>query len=428
MQLEGAVCLITGGSEGIGRGIAEVAGTAKADTLLGSLGSPGAVETFSLADAAVTRSKISPDVGTVPPGYAILGDSPTPPPGYQHTGSSLVVPAPDPRWVSRARLEIGEQPAELHSAAVDGRVHTFSSSGRTWFYDPRLAVLEERQPMPEPRSRFAVAAAHGKVYLVGGVDHQGEKVGSTLEYDPGADAWSWRQAMPTPRCDLALAVVDGSLYALGGVRDLLFLEIVSRRNEVYDPLVDNWTRRRAMPTARYAMSAAASGRGLFAIGGRRRWFLRWLGQAVSAVNEEYLPGVDRWARRPNPLPAPRSEGSAAVVNDAIFVVGGRSLFGWSSDTSSFEPRGDAWDASAPLESPVVSPGVASVDGRLIVHAAGSTPGTLEVQECRIATTFYVHRKSAATEGDLEPQLRLPERERRRLVDVEPPPDAAEGDR
>ena len=177
---------------------------------------------------------------------------------------------------------------------------------------------------------------------------------------------------------------------------------------------------RAMPTARYAMSAAGSGRGLFAIGGRRRWFLRWLGQAVSAVNEEYLPGVDRWARRPNPLPAPRSEGAAAVVDDAIFVVGGRSLFGWSSDTSSFEPRGDAWEASAPLASPVASPGVASLDGLLVVHAAGSTPGTLEVQECRIATTFHVHRKSAETEGDLEPQMRLPDEEGNRRAELEPP--------
>lgn len=384
-----------------------VAGTAQADTLLGSIGTPGAVETFSLADAAVTRSKISPDVGTVPPGFAILGDTPEPPPGYESTGSSLVVPTPDPQWVARTRLAIGEEAAELHSATVGSRVLTFSSSGRTWSFDPRFGNLEECQPMPEPRGRFAAAAAHGKVYLIGGVDDRGEKVRSTLEYDPAADDWNWRQPLPTPRCDLGLAVANGKLYALGGLRDVLFFEIVSRRNEVYDPLIDDWTRRRAVPTARYAMTAAAGGRGVFTLGGRRRWFLRWLGRAVSAVNEEYMPGVDRWARRPNNLPAPRSEGAAAVIGDAIFVVGGRSLFGWSADASRFAPRGDGWEPSTALEAPVVSPGVAAVDGRLILHAA--VPGTdiLEVQECRIASTFHVHRKSAAPEGDLEPQLTIP---------------------
>jgi hypothetical protein len=384
-----------------------VAGTAQADTLLGAIGTPGAVETFGLADAAVTRSKISPDVGTVPPGFAILGDGPEPPPGYEPTGASLVVPTPTPQWVVRARLAIGEEPAELHSAAVGGQVFTFSSTGRTWSFDPARGALDERRPMPEARGRFAAAAANGKLYLVGGIDDRGEKVRSVLEYDPAADDWAWREPLPTPRSDLALAVADGKLYALGGLRDLLLFEVVSRHNEVYDPLIDDWTRRRPLPTARYAMTAAAGGRGVFALGGRRRWFLRWLGRAVSAVNEEYMPGVDRWARRPNSLPAPRSEGAAAVIGDAIFVVGGRSLFGWSADASRFAPRGDGWEPSASLEAPVVSPGVAAVDGRLVLHAMEPGSDNLEVQECRISSTFHVHRKSAEPEGDLEPQLRVP---------------------
>ncbi len=408
-----------------------VDGTAQADTLLGKLGSPAAVETFALGDAAVTRSKISPDVGTVPAGFAILGSSPTPPPGYEATGCALMVPDPEPGWTTRTTRDIGEQPGELHSAAIGGRVWTFADSGRAWSYDPADGALTEHQPMPEPRRRFAAAAAHGKVYLVGGVDHQDEKVAATLEYDPGLDAWSWRREMPTPRCDLALVEADGKLHAVGGLRDLAFLEIVSRRHEVYDPLVDHWDRRRALPTARYALCAAAGRQGIFAFGGRRRWFLRWLGQTISAINEEYLPGVDRWARRPNPMPTPRSHAGAAVIGDAVLVVGGRSLFGWSTDTSSYAPQGDAWSRTAALPAPAVSPGVAAVGGKLIVHVAGSRPGSLEVAECRIAAGFHVHRKSAAPEGDLEPQLRRPAGEEEALDDLElprlsPPAPAREG--
>ncbi|MFQ5525109.1 MAG: DUF6519 domain-containing protein [Thermoanaerobaculia bacterium] len=389
-----------------------VEGAVSADTLLGSVGSPGAVETFALADAAVTRSKISPDVGTVPAGYSILGGTPTPPPGYEYTGRSLGIPTPAPQWRTAAVLAIGEDLSEIHSAASGDSIYSFAANGRSWRYDAQRETLEERRPMPEPRSRFACAASGGKIYLVGGVDHRGDKVGPTLEYDPSTDEWSWREALPTPRCDLALAESDGKLYALGGLRDFWFFEVVSAKNEVYDPLVDHWTKRRPVPTARYSMNAAGdvgeAGRSVYGFGGRRRWFFRLLGRAVSSINQEYLPAVDRWTTRRERLPAPRAEGGAAVIGEAVLLVGGRSLFGWSADVSSFEPRGAGWKSSTPLPEPVVSPGVASIDGRLIVHAPGRQPGTLEALESTIASTFFVHRKKAAVEGDFVPLLDVPE--------------------
>ncbi|MCP3959022.1 MAG: hypothetical protein GY719_14315 [bacterium] len=396
----------------------DVTGAIRGETLLGELGSPSAVGNVNLADMVVTRSKIATDVGTVDAGYSILGDRSEPPQGYEYTGCPLQVPNPHPEWVPRGQARLTEEPGEMHSAAVGGRVYTFSETGSVWSYDSHSHELSECRAMPEPRRCFALAAVGGKIFLFGGLDHQDRKIATTLEYDPASDEWRAAADMPTPRSEVAVAVKGGRIHVLGGLQDFLFFEIVSRRNEVYDPRIDAWSRRRRLPSARFALSAAAGPKGIYALGGERRWFFRWLGRGLSAVSEEYLPGVDRWLRRRTLLPAPQSRGGTARIGDKIFLVGGRSLFGWTAETAEFTPESDVWEPARSLPVPAVTPGVAAVDGRLIVNTVGADPESLLVQECTIYTTFYVHRKSPAPEAEIEPQLRLDEDE---VEDLAPPP-------
>ena len=72
------------------------------------------------------------------------------------------------------------------------------------------------------------------------------------EYDPMLDKWTKRTDMPTARMFLTTSVVNGRIYAIGGA-DFEQWRVLSATEE-YDPMKDTWTRKTDIPTARYWMS------------------------------------------------------------------------------------------------------------------------------------------------------------------------------
>ena len=382
-----------------------VIGVARAEILEGQLGSEAAVATANITAGAVTADKLAPEVGTVPPGHAVLGDSPEPPPGYAYTGCCLQMPVPEPAWESRFEIE-QESAGELVSAVIGRSIYTLSDTGRLWSYDVDQRRVEALEPSPEPRCGFAMAEAYGKLYLFGGVDEAGRKAAATFEYDPTTGVWSDRAPLPTPRRDAAVANVDGDLYVIGGLRDLGFLEVVSGRTEVYDPVSDSWVRRRALPAPTFGSAAAAGRRTIYLFGGQRKWFLRWLGRGLSGRGRVYLPGLDRWSPAAN-LPAPRTQAGATALAGKMFVVGGRSFLGWMGETVVYSPQGDAWGREASSPPAPCRPGLAAIDGRLVLQTAGAANDTIEIREMALFHSFYVHRKTGPGDGDV-PRLALDE--------------------
>jgi hypothetical protein len=64
----------------------------------------------------------------------------------------------------------------------------------------------------------AVAAVHGKIYVIGGAEHfmDGLVLNTVYEYDPEQDTWLRKADMPRFRKFLAAAALDGLIYAIGG--------------------------------------------------------------------------------------------------------------------------------------------------------------------------------------------------------------------
>jgi N-acetylneuraminic acid mutarotase len=360
----------------------------RAGSLHGTVATPGAVGSEALADGAVLPSKLAPGIGTVPLGGAIFTDSPEALPGFTSTGFALTLFQPEPRWDRRREIPRAND-GPFASAVLQERVYTLLESGELWEYDPASNVWRQRRPLPTTRQGFALAAAGGRLFALGGLDAQGHRDGATLEYDPAADSWRERRPMPTPRSELAAATLGGTLYTLGG-RSGRGGGKVSDCNEAYDPDSDVWSARRPLPAARYGVGAAVLSERLHVLGGEEK---KAFGRSMTAAHDRYNPSMDRWETGLAPLPSPRSGAGTLAAAGRIYVLGGRSSFGETSEVDEYDPAVNGWQPRPPLPAPVAGPGAAAVGGTLYVIGGSRTDApSVPLVACAMAAVFWVQRK------------------------------------
>lgn len=376
-------------------------GVVEAGLLRGLLDTPGAVDTPQLRDASVTLGKLAPELGTVPPGYLILGESPEPPSGYRSTGLSLAVSEEERRWSERSPLPRPD-PGPLRGAVVEGRLYIVFESGELWEYEPAEDRWCPRSPNPDPTEDFAVAAAEGKLYAVGGSTAGGRKSRGTQEYDPATDRWSTRAKLPTPRSHLGLAELEGRLYAVGGLRRTWLGERVSRRVEELDPRINRWRRRASLPRARHSPGVGSNAGRLHVFGGARKVLFGLWVEGLTNDHDTYQPASDRWQRGAAPLPTPRLAPAVARVGDRLYAVGGESLFGVLGDCEEYDPEIDRWRRRPPLSPAPGRLAVGAVGGRLLaVGGPGSgdpaSRGSVPTRELGVAQRLHLFRKLAEGE-------------------------------
>ncbi|MFQ6093013.1 MAG: kelch repeat-containing protein [bacterium] len=236
----------------------------------------------------------------------------------------------------------------LCSAVVDGKIYAIGGGQRRMMmitpldvverYDPRTDTWDtDVAPMNSSRYNAAAAAVNGKIYVIGGRGEHGEILDSVEEYDPQTDAWAERSPMPTLREGLALAVLHGNIYALGGSGQMgMPLATVER----YDPATDRWdTDVPSMVTPRISLAAAVLDSAIYAIGGF------FYGPVVSV--ERYQPGIG-WSEVEDMI-APRGYCGAAAVKDSIFAIGGSNQNGQLNSVEAYSPFGDGgWDTIEPM--------------------------------------------------------------------------------
>ncbi len=271
-----------------------------------------------------------------------------------------------------------------------------------------LALWLPLAPVITPRQEVAVATAHGKLYLIGGISsttvlssveefargrwrlvaplpeplhHSGAAtVGDaiyviggyrTLAFDPTSrvyrydttiDQWTRVADLPSARGALGAAAIDGKLYAVGGIptpRELL----------MYDPSTDAWTRLASMPTGREHLAVTALDGKLYVAGGRLA--------GNSNAFERYDPAANTWTSLPS-LPTARSGIAAAVLNGRIYVFGGegnpRTATGVFEENESYDPISNSWRSEEPMRVPRHGIGAATVDGRIHIPAGALVQG------------------------------------------------------
>jgi N-acetylneuraminic acid mutarotase len=165
----------------------------------------------------------------------------------------IIVPAalygqsspPQGNWSTKAPLPL--KVSEVALAAAGGKIYVIGGSTSDTAaltlneeYDPASNQWRERAPLPRPLTHAAAVGLNGKIYVVGAFTAagHGDATDSAFEYDPAADMWRDLPRLKSPRGSVGLTTLDGKLHAIGGRgKD----KVTVATHEVYDPARGKWT-------------------------------------------------------------------------------------------------------------------------------------------------------------------------------------------
>lgn len=220
----------------------------------------------------------------------------------------------------------------------------------------------------------ATAVVNGKLYVLGGFSEFGSSTATVEVYDPETDRWSAAASMPTPRSYLAAGVVNDLIYAVGGLQyfpcSLGSCTQPVATVEAYDAKTNSWTTVAPMPTPRGQLAAGVVNGVLYALGGTDQD-----GHVIATV-EAYDPTTNRW-QAVAPMAGPRREHGAGVVNGVLYAVGG------SNDVEAYDPGTNTWTSVTAMPTPRWGLAVAVLNG--VLYAVGGvdnqhTGGTVETYD------------------------------------------------
>jgi hypothetical protein len=171
-----------------------------------------------------------------------------------------------------------------------------------------------------------VGVIKGKLYQSGGI--VGTKAMRTLTvYDPVLDKFTTKAAMPAGAALGVTGVIGGKLYVLAGVTGSCSCT-VTRRLYRYDPASNTWTTLRPAPAA-HVGGAAGVIRGKFYVAGG----------GTDKVHV-YDPATNTW-KTLAPLPALQVDLAGGVLNSKLYVIAGPEL--WA-----YDPATNQWEAKSPM--------------------------------------------------------------------------------
>ena len=254
---------------------------------------------------------------------------------------------------------------------VNGKLYVFGgwdggkARGVAYEYDPATDKWTKKTSMPRPAHHAALAAANGKIYVMGGfvpptdtaipVGGAWEPIDNAWEYDPAADSWKTLPPLPGKRGSAVAAEVGGKIYVIGGAttvegsKDPFFTffgpSLVLGTNDVYDPATNKWQSRKPMSVPRnHAFGGVVNGK-IYVIGGRTGH-----GFILSATNtdvvEEYNPVNDSWSVPKERMPTARSGGASGTDGRRIYVAGGevttKDLVGAFKSVEAYDPLTNSW--------------------------------------------------------------------------------------
>jgi len=287
--------------------------------------------------------------------------------------SFLVSAAYAQKWVKYAPFpEPGE---EVYGIAAGGKLYVFGGLGPRWTprglvyeYDPATDKWTKKKPMALASHHVALAELNGKIYVMGGfVPPQSGPpawvpINNAWEYDPENDSWKALEPLPTKRGSPNAAAVGGKIYVIGGAsthpgsKETAVHPARPHRavdtNEVYDPTTNTWETRSPMPTARNHAAVGVVNNKIYIIGGRIGAALMLVPATNVDIVEEYDPATNQWGGLKRSMPTARSAMAWGTHKGKIYVAGGEMRnalsYGTYRAVEAYDVATNSWSILPPM--------------------------------------------------------------------------------
>ncbi len=192
---------------------------------------------------------------------------------------------------------------------------------------------------PSPMEGMTVGGVGQIIVAAYGFSPAPGNTNQTLLYNINTDSWSTGAPAPLPaRAEAAYGETThgGFLYVIGGGNSGVALSDLQR----YDPVLNAWTTLAPMPTARAGAAAAVIDDGIFVIGGRQSTSGPCSGGPYLQTVEKYDIDTDTWSAVA-PLLTPRSDLAAVAHGGKIFVFGGCAGT-VTNEVDMYDPQTNTW--------------------------------------------------------------------------------------
>jgi N-acetylneuraminic acid mutarotase len=193
-----------------------------------------------------------------------------------------------------------------------------------------------------------VAQLGDKLYVIGGYPSTRVFEATVTVYDGATNSWSFGPPVPQPLHHTVAVGVNGRVYVLGGENSTTGLANQGIYfNNVYelDPQTGLWTEKSPMPTARSGGAAVVVDNKIYVAGGR---------PPGGSAFEMYDPATDRSTVLPN-LPTQRNHLAAGAIGNKVYVAGGRFGGGVGSEMTGilevYDTTMNTWERRADMPTP-----------------------------------------------------------------------------
>ncbi|WDE14550.1 hypothetical protein H3N35_16360 [Thalassomonas haliotis] len=255
-------------------------------------------------------------------------------------------------------------------------------SSQVFIYNPKKLIWRTGVELPEARHHLGMASNSRYLYGIGGFNgNKGNawQVRDTVyKISPDGKAWLSGPALPIPLAESVYAANGESIHVIGGKT----FDSDSKRNIDTDShfiLVNNthWEKAAPATIARNSAASAIVDNKVFVIGGRKA------GKRPENIqfSEVYDPKDDKW-QAIRPLPAALAGLSAVALKGKILVAGGEA-FGanghWKTGRAfnqvwSYDPLKDSWQEEMSMPQPRHGHGAVTIDNTLYIIGGAAKVG------------------------------------------------------
>lgn len=178
-----------------------------------------------------------------------------------------------------------------------------------------------------PRRALTAVAAKGFIYVIGGMNQNGEYVKATefakINPDGSLGAWQTTNSLNEGRFYLAAVVIDDFIFALGGgsgpAGDGNYpVATVEKAKIQPDGSLGEWQLIGHMQTPRRGLKAISDSHRIYAIGGYNGTFLK----STEHVTVDQKGNLGEWQIDPQLATLDRYIHSATIYKDRIYLLGG----------------------------------------------------------------------------------------------------------